>query len=68
MSTHKDEKNGTWYVMVRYHDWDDTLLDKQRNVTAAIVHPESCPAHCHSSDSTHPIDRSACSNRTHPDG
>ena len=21
MSTHKDEKNGTWYVMVRYHDW-----------------------------------------------
>ena len=21
MSTHKDEKNGTWYVMVRYQDW-----------------------------------------------
>ena len=21
MSTHRDEKNGTWYVMVRYHDW-----------------------------------------------
>ena len=21
MSTHKDEKNGTWYVMVRYHNW-----------------------------------------------
>ena len=21
ISTHKDEKNGTWYVMVRYHDW-----------------------------------------------
>ena len=21
MSTHKDENNGTWYVMVRYHDW-----------------------------------------------
>lgn len=21
LSTHKDEKNGTWYVMVRHHDW-----------------------------------------------
>ena len=28
MSTHKDEKNGTWYVMVRYHDWKGTKRQK----------------------------------------
>ena len=28
MSTHKDEKNGTWYVMVRYHDWKGAKRQK----------------------------------------
>lgn len=28
MSTHKDEKNGTWYVMVRYHDWKGVKRQK----------------------------------------
>ena len=28
MSTHKDEKNGTWYVTVRYHDWKGTKRQK----------------------------------------
>ena len=28
MSTHKDEKNGSWYVMVRYHDWKGVKRQK----------------------------------------
>ena len=28
MSVHKNEKNGTWYVMVRYTDWQGNYKQK----------------------------------------
>lgn len=30
MSTHKDEKNGTWYVMVRYYNWKGEKKQKRK--------------------------------------
>ena len=34
VSTHKDEKNGTWYVMVRYHDWKGVKRQKCKRGSA----------------------------------
>lgn len=42
VSTHKDEKNGTWYVMVRYHDWKGTKRQKCKRGFATRREAQEC--------------------------